>query len=137
MLRGGPKKSKASAIPNVHTFHSTEASVTLEGIDTVVGLVEKLDLIEPPGQMVAILKDPLLQKYADLKPSPITSTRIDLWLSTCLEELYEAERAGTGDRQYLTELLDGLLSHARYAKVGEHAIAVAVDSADLRRSFIP
>jgi centromere protein I len=110
-------KSKASAIPDVHTFHSTEASTTLEGIDTVYGLVEKLDRIEPPGQMVAILKDPLLQKYAELKPSPIVSTRIDLWLSTCLEDIYENEKIGVSNPQYLGELLAGLYTHAQYTKV--------------------
>jgi centromere protein I len=104
-------------IPDVHTYHATEASVTLEGIDNVDDFVEKLDLIEPPGQMISFLADPLLQKYVELKPSPITSTRIDLWLATCLEELYEAERMGTGDPQYLKEILSGLANHADCAKV--------------------
>jgi centromere protein I len=104
-------------IPDVHTYHATEASVTLEGIDNVDDFVEKLDLIEPPGQMISFLADPLLQKYVELKPSPITSTRIDLWLAICLEEVYEAERMGTGDAQYLKEILNGLAKHADCAKV--------------------
>lgn len=106
-----------SAIPDVHTYHATEASVTLEGIDNVEDFVEKLDRIEPPGQLISFLADPLLQKYVELRPSPITSTRIDLWLSTCLEDLYEVERHGTGDPQYLSEILIGLLKHTRYTKV--------------------
>jgi len=115
--RRGPKRSKLSAIPDVHTYHATEASVTLEGIDTVEDFVEKLDRIEPPGQLISLLTDPLLQKYVELKPSTIVSTRIDLWLSTCLEDVYEAERMGTGNTQYLKELLDGLHIHAQYTKV--------------------
>ncbi|KAH7073756.1 Mis6-domain-containing protein [Paraphoma chrysanthemicola] len=110
------KRSKASAIPDVHTYHATEASVTLEGIDNVNAFVEKLDRIEPPGQMISILTDPLLQKFVDLRPSPITSTRIDLWLSTCLEDLYRDEQLGSGDYQYLQEILEALLKHAQYAK---------------------
>jgi centromere protein I len=111
-----PKRSKASVIPNVHTYHATEASVTLEGIDNVEDFVEKLDLIEPPGQMISYLTDPLLQKYVELKPEPIVSTRIDLWLSTCLEDLYEGERLGNSDPQYVQDMLDGLFKHAEHAK---------------------
>jgi centromere protein I len=116
VLRKGPKRSKVSAIPDVHTYHTTETSVTLEGIDSVDDFVEKLDRIEPPGQLISFLTDPLLQKYLELRPSSITSTRIDLWLATCLEDIYEAERLGTGDSQYLDEVLDSLLKHAQYTK---------------------
>jgi centromere protein I len=119
VLRTGLKKSTTSVIPDVHTYHATEASVTLEGIDNVDDFVEKLDRIEAPGQMISFLADPLLQKYVELKPSPITSTRIDLWLSACLEDLYEAERLGTGEVQYLKEILDGLYIHASCTKVHE------------------
>ncbi|KAF2826193.1 Mis6-domain-containing protein [Ophiobolus disseminans] len=124
VLRRGRRRSKASAIPDVHTHHATEASVTLEGIDTVEDFVEKLDRIEPPGQLISFLTDPLLQKFVELRPSPITSTRIDLWLSTCLEDAYESERTGTGDSQYLKEILEGLLTHAQYTK-GLHSMTLA------------
>jgi centromere protein I len=91
-------------------------SVTLEGIDNVDDFVERLDRIEPPGQMIAFLTDPLLQKYVELKPSPVTSTRINLWLSTCLEDLYEVERMGSGDPKYAQEIFDGLIKHAENGK---------------------
>jgi centromere protein I len=93
--------------------------VTLEGIDNVDDFVEKLDRIEPPGQLVSLLVDPLLQKYVDLKPSPTTSTRIGLWLATCLEEQYEATRSGSGDDRYMSEILDGLLKYGQYTKVSK------------------
>jgi centromere protein I len=117
VLRRGPKKSATSAIPDVHTYHATEASVTLEGIDNVDDFVEKLDRIEAPGQMISFLTDPLLQKYVELRPSPVTSTRIDLWLSACLEDLHEAERLGNSEPQYLKQILHSLHIHADSTKV--------------------
>jgi centromere protein I len=93
--------------------------VTLEGIDNVDDFVGKLDRIEPPGQLVSLFTDPLLQKYVDLKPSPINSTRIGLWLATCLEEQFEAARLGNGDDRYLSEVLDGLLKYGQYTKVSK------------------
>jgi centromere protein I len=115
--RKGSKRTATSAIPDVHTYHATETSVTLEGIDNVDDFVEKLDRIEAPGQMISFLTDPLLQKYVELKPSPVTSARIDLWLSACLEDLYEAERLGNGEPQYLKQILESLRIHASSTKV--------------------
>lgn len=80
--------------------------------------VEKLDRIEPPGQLISILTDPLLQKYVDLNSSPIIRRRIELWLSTCLEEQYNAVKDGRVDAPYLSEVLEGLLMYAQYTKVG-------------------
>ncbi|KAJ4378688.1 Phosphate metabolism transcription protein [Didymella sp. IMI 355093] len=116
VLRHGPKRTKASVLPDVHTYHATESSVTLEGIDTVEAFVEKLERIEPPGQLISFLTDPLLQKYVDLKPSPVVSARINLWLATCLEDQIAPVALKTEDPAFLTELLDGLLQHARYTK---------------------
>lgn len=79
--------------------------------------VEKLDRIEPPGQLVSLLADPLLQKYVDLKPTPTNTARIGIWLAACLEEQFEVYRQGAGDDQYLHEILDGFLRYAQYAKV--------------------
>ncbi|KAI4706482.1 hypothetical protein J4E89_008900 [Alternaria sp. Ai002NY15] len=116
VLRRRLKGSKGSAIPDVHTYHATESSATLEGIDSVDDFVEKLDRIEPPGQLIALLVDPLLQKYIDLKPSPITASRLGNWLATCLEEQFEEYRQGAANDKYLSEILDGLLRYARYMK---------------------
>jgi centromere protein I len=91
--------------------------VTLEGIDNVDDFVEKLDRIEPPGQMVSLLIDPLLQKYVELKPSLVTATRVDLWLATCLEDLYEAKLAGASNDRYMKDVLEGLLKHAQCTRV--------------------
>lgn len=79
--------------------------------------VERLDSIEPPGQLVSLLIDPLLQKYVNLNPNLITTTRLHTWLAACLEDLYEGERMHNGDAQYLSEMLGGLLKYAQYTKV--------------------
>ena len=91
--------------------------MTLEGIDNVDDFVDQLERIEPPGQLISYLTDPLLQKFVELKPSPIMLRRIELWLSTCLEEQYNALKEGSIDHQYLSEILDGLVKHAQYTKV--------------------
>lgn len=91
--------------------------MTLEGIDNVEDFVEQLDRVEPPGQLISFLTDPLLQKYVMLKPSPMATDRINLWLATCLEDQYNAQQKGTGDPSDLTEILEGLLRHAQYTKV--------------------
>lgn len=79
--------------------------------------VERLDRIEPPGQLISFLTDPLLQKYVDLKPSPVASARIELWLAMCLEDQITSAAHDVEDSAFLAELLVGLLQHARYTKV--------------------
>lgn len=92
-------------------------SVTLEEIDNAEDFVEKLERIEPPGQMISFLIDPLLQKYVELNPSDIVQKRIELWLSTYLEEEYTAASSGLATSEYFVELLDGLFKHTQYTKV--------------------
>jgi centromere protein I len=108
--------------------------VTLEGIDGVEAFVEMLDRIEPPGQLVSFLTDPLLQKFVELKPSPIVSARIGLWLATCLEDLASAAVRGTEDTALLAELLNALLQHARYTKVC--IVSRASHNADISADYI-
>lgn len=79
--------------------------------------MERLDRIEPPGQLISFLTDPLLQKYVELKPSPVASARVGLWLATCLEEQVSTTALNVEDSTMLAELLDGLLQHTRYTKV--------------------
>ncbi|KAF2119166.1 Mis6-domain-containing protein [Lophiotrema nucula] len=117
LLRKGAKRSKVSAIPEVHTFQAHEATVTLEEIDSVEDFVEKLDRIEPPSQMISFLTDPLLQKFADLKPSPVSAARVELWLSACLQEEYTAAQESQETSSQLSEVLDGLCTYTQYSKV--------------------
>jgi centromere protein I len=96
-----------------------QSSVTLEEIDNVDDFVQKLERIEPPGQMISLLNDPLLQKLLDLRNLPILNKRTELWLSTCLEEIYIAARSGIEGYPYLTEILEGLYRHVQYTKVSK------------------
>lgn len=91
--------------------------MTLEGIDSAEAFVEKLERIEAPGQMVSFLTDPLLQKYVELNDSPIIAQRIQLWLSTCLQDQYNSTLEGVTDTRFFSEILTGLLKHAQYTKV--------------------
>ncbi|KAF2810585.1 Mis6-domain-containing protein [Mytilinidion resinicola] len=115
VLRHGSKRSKISLIPEVHTYHAKETSVTLEEIDNVDDFVEKLDRIELPGQMISYLRDPLLQKYLALRPSEIASKRLELWLEACLWDVYESSQLGTGADQR-SEIIRGLLNQIRNTK---------------------
>lgn len=111
--------------------------MTLEGIDSVEDFVEKLDRIEPPGQLVSLLVDPLLQKYVDLKPSKINTARIGMWLAACLEEQIDAYRQGAGDDQYLDEILSGLLRYVQYTKVRTMAIPIYTKLTNSRHYILP
>jgi hypothetical protein len=68
-------------LPEVHTSHTHKSSVTLEEIDTVHDFVGKLDKIQAPDQLVAVIEDPLLQKYLQLSGSEAEFERIDVRIS--------------------------------------------------------
>ncbi|OCL13301.1 Mis6-domain-containing protein [Glonium stellatum] len=116
VLRQGVKRSKVSVIPEVHTFHANETSVTLEEIDNVDDFVEKLEKIELPGQIISSLKDPLLQKYLSLNPSNLASRRVDLWLLIFLEDEFEAVKRGDSPSTFLSEIFEAILGQTRYTK---------------------
>ncbi|KAK5014084.1 hypothetical protein LTR39_003324 [Cryomyces antarcticus] len=92
-------------------------SVALENVDSVNEFVGKLESVELPNQLVAILKDPLLQKYLVLKPSVTATKRIELWLSKALEEEIKFIRDGLGMTSRLSEILQGLFNYTRYKKI--------------------
>lgn len=112
-----------------------QSSVTLEGIDNVEDFIEKLDRIEPPGQMVSFLTDPLLQKYVELSDSPIILQRIHLWLQSCLEDQYNAAVQGVVESHYLSDILEGLLTHTQYTKVGPESVTHASHILTIFRNF--
>lgn len=115
-----PTRFVRPAFPTLYVAHILlQASVTLEEIDNADDFVGKLEKIEPPGQMVSFLIDPLLQKYVALNPSPLIAKRIELWLATCLEEEYNAVKSGQDASASLAELLEGLYQHVQYSKVRE------------------
>lgn len=96
---------------------SLQNSVTLEEIDNAEDFVASLEKIEPPGQMVSFLADPLLQKFVDLRPSPIAAGRIDLWLAAYLEEEYTTVKSGLKASSDLTKFLENIYKHSQFTKV--------------------
>ncbi|KAI3334911.1 Mis6-domain-containing protein [Ustulina deusta] len=74
-------------IPEVHTSHATENSITLEEIESVDGFVKNLEKIELPNQLIAILGDPLLQKFLFLRPQAAAHLRACNWLNSYAQDI--------------------------------------------------
>ncbi|KAK8017449.1 hypothetical protein PG993_013775 [Apiospora rasikravindrae] len=103
---GGARKG--ALIPEVHTSHANESSVTLEEIENADGLVKALETIEMPNQLISVLSDPLLQKLLLLRPDAESMQRASNWLVSCAQDLV----SGDGDSE-----LEGILEIMRdYAR---------------------
>ncbi|RPB05832.1 Mis6-domain-containing protein [Choiromyces venosus 120613-1] len=109
----GMKRQKTNhiVIPEVHTFRAIEASVTLEEVEDVSDFVKKLDKLELPNQLVAVLEDPLLRTLISLKPSDGANLRINNWLATCLSSelhspLLSNIRSADRTEQFLSKILE-------------------------------
>ncbi|RPB16110.1 Mis6-domain-containing protein [Morchella conica CCBAS932] len=115
----GTKRQKTNhlALPEVHTFHATEASVTLEEVENVDDFVNKLDKLELPNQLVAALEDPLLRKLLQLKPSDAATSRINNWLAACLsDELRSSQTPTPGSADRTAKLLSKILEYTHSTK---------------------
>ncbi|OAQ98313.1 hypothetical protein LLEC1_03239, partial [Akanthomyces lecanii] len=93
---------KNKALPSVHTSHATEDSVTLEEIENVQSFVDKMDKLELPNQLVAVLADPLLQKLLLLRPSAESFLRVANWLNAALQDVLD----GDADDATLWEIME-------------------------------
>jgi centromere protein I len=58
----------------------------LEEIEDVHDFVQKLEKIEPPNQLVAVIGDPLLQRLLQLRSSDKYEKRINNWLHAFFED---------------------------------------------------
>ncbi|KAJ2987732.1 hypothetical protein NUW58_g4341 [Xylaria curta] len=105
------KGTKGGPIPEVHTSHATENSITLEEIESVDGFVKKLEKIELPNQLIAILGDPLLQKLLLLRPQAQAHARACNWLESYTQDLM----AGESDI-HLIDVLHALKSYVTATK---------------------
>ncbi|KAF2970056.1 hypothetical protein GQX73_g3562 [Xylaria multiplex] len=103
--------TKNPLIPEVHTSHATENSVTLEEIETVDGFVKSLEKIELPNQLIAILSDPLLQKLLLLRPQAQAHMRACNWLNSYTQDM----RAGSSDI-HLVDILNTLKDYVVVTK---------------------
>ncbi|KAI1754469.1 Mis6-domain-containing protein [Xylaria castorea] len=88
-------------VPEVHTSHATEDSITLEEIESVDSFVKNLEKIELPNQLIAILGDPLLQKLLLLRPEAEGYLRACNWLESYTQDLM----AGDSDIRLVDILL--------------------------------
>ncbi|KAI9049486.1 hypothetical protein LZ554_006517 [Drepanopeziza brunnea f. sp. 'monogermtubi'] len=110
--KNGSKKTLSSVLPSVHTSHALETSVTLEEIEDAHQLVQKLEKIEPPNQLVAVLKDPLLQKFMQLKSTDVYSRRVDSWLLAFFDDHLRTDLGG----KEITAMLDTVLNYTCQTK---------------------
>ncbi|KAK3906525.1 centromere protein I [Staphylotrichum tortipilum] len=109
---GRPLIGAKTLFPAVHTFHAQETSVTLEEIDSAESLAGKLEKIELPSQLVAVLADPLLQKFMLLRPDAEASSRISNWLTACLADV----ASGDAETGLLLDILDVVHPYALATK---------------------
>ncbi|KAG6004654.1 hypothetical protein E4U21_000878 [Claviceps maximensis] len=96
------RAQRNKTVPTVLTSHATEESVTLEEVEDVSSFVSKMDKLELPNQLVAVLADPLLQKLLILRPNPESYQRISNWLSAVFQEVM----SGDADEATLWEVLE-------------------------------
>ncbi|KAG6142237.1 hypothetical protein E4U28_002767 [Claviceps purpurea] len=96
------RAQRNKTVPTVLTSHATEESVTLEEVEDVSSFVSKMDKLELPNQLVAVLADPLLQKLLILRPNPESYQRISNWLSAVFQEVM----TGDSDEATLWEVLE-------------------------------
>ncbi|CCX06676.1 Similar to Centromere protein I; acc. no. Q8AYS7 [Pyronema omphalodes CBS 100304] len=78
------RKTERVVVPEVHTFGAIESTVTLEEVQNADDFVQKLDKLELPNQLAAVLEDPLLQQLVALKPTELAQERIENWLAASL-----------------------------------------------------
>jgi len=88
--------------------------VTLEEIENVSSFVNKLEKIELPNQLVAVIGDPLLQKLLQLKSSDTVMRRLDNWLMAFFED--QLEENGQSESTLL-DMLAAILEYVRFTKV--------------------
>lgn len=76
--------------------------------------MQKLEIIDPPNQLVAVLDDPLLQKFLHLRASKVDSNRIDSWLIAFFEDQLQNPDAAESS---IVEMLKAILKYTQYTKV--------------------
>lgn len=90
-----------------------QSSVTLEEIENVHDFVWKLEKIELPNQLVAVIGDPLLQKLLQLRSQESGAKRVDHWLMAFFED--QLHSTDENDAAIL-EMLLSILNYTRSTK---------------------
>lgn len=118
--RGAVKRSRVETIiPEVQTSRVQDDFTSLEELRSVNDLVQRLDRIELPNQMVSALKDPLAQKYLALAGSESASRRIESWLDSFFGDELDRIYVGGEDEEpgALEYVLEAALEFTRHTKV--------------------
>lgn len=87
--------------------------MTLEEIDSAETLASNLEKIELPDHIVAVLVDPLLQKFMMLKPDS-DFKRAASWMDVQMAEILN----GDADHDTVTSTLNTIREYSRSTKVG-------------------
>jgi centromere protein I len=80
----------------------------------VEDFVRHLERIELPNQLVAVIGDPLLQKFLQLKHSEATSQRIDNWLLAFFEDELQSSHSSASN---ILNMLHAIQDYTCYTKV--------------------
>lgn len=108
------QKLRESLLPPTQTFNSQESSITLEEIENAQDLVRNFEKIVAPNQLVAVLRDPLLQKFLQLKSSENDLKRVNNWLLAFFEDELSKKLPENGNIQ---EILRFILEYTRHSKI--------------------
>lgn len=87
--------------------------MTLEEIDSAEGLASNLEKIELPDHLVAVLVDPLMQKFMMLRPDKDLK-RASAWMDSQIAELLN----GDADEDTLANTMKIIYEYAQSTKVG-------------------
>jgi centromere protein I len=86
----------------------------LEEIENVYDFIQKLEKIELPNQLVAVIGDPLLQNLLQLRSNDAILRRIDNWLTAFFEDQLEG---GAHSGSALLGMLAAIKEYAIFTKV--------------------
>ena len=75
--------------------------------------IQKLEKIEPPNQLVAVIGDPLLQKFLQLRSSEDYQRRIDNWLLSFFEDRLKSSES----EAKVLDMLNAILGYTQFTKV--------------------
>jgi centromere protein I len=84
----------------------------------VTDFIQKLEKIELPNQLVAVIGDPLLQNLLQLKSNNTIKRRIDNWLTAFFEDQLES---GGSTGNTLLDMLAAIKEYASFTKVHDTA----------------
>ncbi|TAQ85633.1 hypothetical protein B7494_g6042 [Chlorociboria aeruginascens] len=115
--RRGVKRGASSVIPEVYTSRAQASSTTLEEIEDVDSFIRKLEKIQLPNQLVAVIGDPLLQKFLQLKSSDVTLQRVDNWLLAFFEDQLQS----TDSENKTMYMLQSIREYTHFTKELPHA----------------